>query len=121
MAKNIIIFQNEPGEENTLLGFKILDINSTKQYMKAVSLLSNANEKFEINNMLIDYEMEKFEILKITAGDIKVLSKLFNVGEDEETAGIFPDAINDAYELGLLSDDDEYNEYNDEDFDENYE
>lgn len=118
MAKNIIIFQDDPGEENTLLGFKILNANSTKQFMKAVSLLSNVNEKFEINNMLIDYEIEKFEILKITAGDIKVLSKLFNVEEDEETAGIFPDAINDAYELGLMSDDEETD---DEDFDENYE
>jgi len=117
MAKNIVIFQDAPGEENTLLGFKILNTNSTKQLMKAISLLSNANEKFEVDNISVDYDTEKFEVLKISTGDIKVLSKLFNIEEEEESAGVFPDAINDAYELGLLSDDEEI----DEDFDETYE
>lgn len=114
MAKNIIIFQDSPDDDNTLLGFKILNQKATKQLMKAITLLANANEKFEFNETLIDYDVEKFEIIKVTTGDIKVLSKLFNIEEEEETIGIFPDAINDAYELGLISDDEDYDEESDE-------
>ena len=110
MAKNIIIFQNTPEDNNSIAGFKILDKNGTKQFLKAVTLLEEANQNFEVNDILIDYDKEKFEIIKIGSGDIKVLSKLFNIEDDEETFGVFPDAINDAYELGLLSDeeDDDY-------------
>ena len=116
MAKNIIIFQDSPGEDKTLLGFKILSPKATKQLMKAITLLSNAGGKFEFNEILVDYDIEKFDIIKATAGDLKVLSKLFNIEEEEETAGVFPDPLNDAYELGLISDDED-----DEDFLEEYE
>lgn len=118
MAKNIIIFQNIPGDNNSLAGFKILDKFSSNRFLKAVSLLSDAGEKFEIDEMILDYDKEKFEVLKIGSTEIKVLLKLFNI-EDEESFGIFPDAINDAYECGLMTDDEDEN-YN-EDYSEEYE
>lgn len=118
MAKNIIIFQNIPDDNNSLIGFKIFDKISTNRFLKAVSLLSDAGEKFEMNDTLLDYDKEKFEILKISSNEIKILSRLFNI-EDEESFGIFPDAINDAYEYGLMSDDDENND--NEDYYEEYE
>ena len=65
MAKNIIIFQNTPGDNNSLIGFKILDKNSTKQFLKAITLLTDANEKFEIDDLILDYDKEKLELLKL--------------------------------------------------------
>ena len=110
MAKNIIIFQHTPDENNSLFGFKIFNQKTAKQFMHVVSILADSNEKFEFNDSLIDYDVENFEIMKISTTELKVLLKLFNCGEEEECVGVFPDAINDAYELGLISDDEEYSD-----------
>ena len=110
MTKNIIIFQNSPDEEVSLFGFKIFNQKSAKHFMKAISILANSNEKFEYDNISIDYDVEKFELMKVSSTDIKTLSKLFNVENEEESVGIFPDAINDAYELGLMSDEEDEDE-----------
>ena len=117
MAKNIIIFQDSTtDEESTLFGFKILNQNSTKQFMKSVSLLSNIGEKFDVNNSSIYYDMEKFEVIKISSYELKVLTKIFNIEDEEESIGIFPDAINDAYEFGLLSDNNDEDDYLNEEY-----
>jgi len=116
MAKNIIIYQNISDGDKSLLGFKILNQKAANQFMKAVSLLENSSEKFDFNELSLDYSTENFEIYKITGSEIKVLTKLFSIDEEDDPIGVFPDAINDAYELNLLSDEDEdeeddYDEY----------
>ena len=108
MAKNIIIFrESEDDISNTLFGFKIVDSKLSEKYLSLINKLANRNIEFDFGYGTSFYDIEKFEVLKITNADIKILEKIFDVeisDLDSGTVGIFPDVLNDAYEVGLIDD-----------------
>lgn len=108
MAKNIIIFKEETEDfSNTLFGFKIVDSKVAEKYMLLINKLSNKSIDFDFGYGVSSYDVEKFEVTKLTSMDLKILEKLFDVDLDnfESTVvGIFPDVFNDAYEAGITDD-----------------
>lgn len=107
MAKNIIIFKESSDESNTLFGFKIVDSKLSEKYIDIINKLSNRNIEFDFGYGTSLYDIEKFEIIKITSSDIKFLEKIFDLeidNIDSNSIGIFPDVFNDAYEFGIIND-----------------
>lgn len=57
--------------------------------------------EFEINSEYLIYSIEYFEFQDITDTEIKTLTKLFDLDNDGNTTnaiGIFPDALEQAYD-----------------------
>lgn len=108
MAKNIIIFRESSDDvSNTLFGFKIVDAKLSEKYISLINKLSNKNIDFDFGYGTTLYDIDKFEIMKITSSDVKFLEKIFDLEIDNmesSTVGIFPDVFNDAYEIGLIDD-----------------
>jgi len=111
MAKNIIIFRESTDDiSNTPFGFKIVDSKLSEKYFSLINKLANRNIEFDFGYGTLSYDIDKFEILKISNSDIKILEKIFDIeigDHSSEPVGIFPDVMNDAYEVGLISDIDE--------------
>lgn len=115
MAKNIVIFQeNEDSISNSIFGFKIMDQKLTDKFLNLVKKLANKNAVYDFGQGVSYYDIEKFEVIKLSSVDIRVLEKLFDIQDgtsESSIVGIFPDAFNDAYEIGLIGDiDDEDDE-----------
>lgn len=108
MAKNIIIFRDSMDEaSSTLFGFKIVDSKLSEKYVSLINKLANKNIDFDFGYGTVTYDVEKFEVMKVSASDIRFLEKLFDVETDNidsSSIGIFPDVFNDAYEVGLIDD-----------------
>jgi hypothetical protein len=115
MAKNVIIFREATDDtDSTLFGFKIVDTKLTEKYLSLINKLANKNIEFDFGYGTSSYDIEKFEIVKISTADIKFLEKIFDVdldNIDSSSIGIFPDIFNDAYENGIISDLDDDDEY----------
>jgi hypothetical protein len=107
MAQYMINFTRPISDNITLFGFKICDNKQASLYLHCVDLLTQEDAKFDIGNDEINYSNDDFELIKITNTETKLLCKLFDLDYLNESSiiGIFPDAINDAYELGLTDDD----------------
>lgn len=113
----LIIFSKEDTfTDSAFFGFKLFEKNEAKQYMKCIKKLSEDGVSFEIDGNSYIYSDEDFSEMKLTASDIKTLNKIFDFSYEKNGLGIFPDAINDAYDLNLF--DEDYNDdYNDEEYD----
>lgn len=107
MAQYMIIFNRPISDNVTLFGFKICDGKQASLYMHCVDLLMQDDAKFDSGNDELTYSNEDFDSIKITSNETKLLCKLFDLDYLNESSivGIFPDAINDAYELELLNED----------------
>jgi hypothetical protein len=108
MAKNIIIFRESTEDvSNTLFGFKIVESKLLEKYISLINKLSNKNAEFDFGYGVTSYDIEKFEVMKLSSVDVKYLEKLFDIDGDNlesSSVGIFPDVFNDAYEIGLIDD-----------------
>lgn len=103
----IIVFSKQVGDFS-FLGFSIMDQPVAKQYMKAVVALSEDGCQYNIGNEIDDmtYSTDDFVKMKISQSEINVMQKLFDIDDEEfESIGIFPDAITDAYDNGVLEKD----------------
>jgi len=106
--KYIIIYSRQDADPN-LFGFSIMESKKASQYMKAVNLLAEESLPVSVAEMFQDviYDSEDFIKMKLNATDLSVLEKIFNLEDEEEFVGIFPDAIADAYDNGLTEESDE--------------
>ena len=100
-SKYIIIYHRQD-EDFPLLGFSIMESQEASQYMKAVNRLADEECMIEFDNRIYDavYDENDFIKMKISESEEAILDKLFDV--EESTIGMFPDAVNDAYDNGLL-------------------
>jgi hypothetical protein len=113
-ANYLIIFSKEDSfSDSILFGFKLFDNKESCQFMKCVNLLANEDASFEFNNITYSYNSDEFIKIKLTSSDLKTLNKVFDFSYEKNSLGIFPDAINDAYDLDLI---DENNYYEDDDY-----
>ena len=112
MAQYMITFTKPITDNVTLFGFKICDGKQASLYMHCIDLLTQEDAKFDTGNDELNYSNEDFDSIKITTAEIKLLCKLFDLDYLNESSivGIFPDAVNDAYELGLTDEDDDLDE-----------
>ena len=105
---HIIIFLRESETDSSqMFGFKLFEKAEAQQYIKAVKILANNECSFDAEFSSIMYVTSDFSMMKLSANDLKFLSKIFAVNEDNDHIGIFPDAINDAYENGLLEEEED--------------
>ena len=100
-SKYIIIYHRQD-EDFPFLGFSIMESQEASQYMKAVKRLADEECMKEFDNRIYDavYDENDFNKMKISESEEAILDKLFDV--EESTVGMFPDAVNDAYDNGLL-------------------
>ena len=107
ISKYIIIYSKEETDAN-YFGFSIMEGKKASQFMKAVEKLSEEGCPLSINdNTDVSYESDDFVKIKMNPADLSVLQKIFDVDNDEEPIGIFPNAINDAYDNGLFEENEE--------------
>jgi len=111
-SKYIIIFSRQ-GTEVNFLGFSLMEAKKASQYMKAVNDLAEEGCVVSICDNIEDitYDANDFIKIKVNSSDLLLLQKLFDVEEDEVPIGIFPNAITDAYDNGLIDEDEEYDDY----------
>lgn len=69
--------------------------------------LQNGSCDHDAADVSLQYNVEDFSMVKLTQADIDKMSAIFDFSEDDEPVGIFPDAVTDAYDNGLLEDKDE--------------
>lgn len=102
----MIIYSRTEADTN-FFGFSIMDSKKAFQYMKAVDALANEEDEMTIGDLFpnVLYDSADFTKMKLTNSDINVLQKLFDMDEDTESIGIFPNAISDAYDSGLIDED----------------
>ena len=83
-----------------------------EQYMECVRLLAENGFTFDAAGDIIDYSPEDFEVVDSDLSSIVVLDKCLGVcAEETESVGIFPNAIADAYENNLISNEEDFVEY----------
>ena len=112
----IIIYSKTDTDEERYFGFKLFNKDEASKYIKCIKKLSDEGLSFQIGDDHQEfYNDEDFIMTKISGSDIKFLNKLFELNLSGDQCGIFPDAISDAYEFGILD------EYSDEDEDEDEE
>lgn len=102
----IIIFQKEDEYNDSYLGIKLFEKSEAMFFLKCVKFLEENNEWFIVESLNIDYKLDDFRLVKISLDETKVLNKLFDIESSGEKVGVFPDAINDAYEFGFTEDSD---------------
>lgn len=105
----MITFTKQISDDINLFGFKIFDGKNASLYMNCINLLSQEDIKFDSGYEEIQYVIEDFESIKITSAELKTLCKLFDLDflNESATIGIFPDAVNDAYEYDLINEDED--------------
>ena len=118
----IVIFNKEITDIDKLFGFKIMNREQAKTFMKAVKRLENEASEFEICGDYYEYSYSDFDIQSISQTDLKVLSKIFEFdydpsSGDSPTVGAFPNAIEQLYDEHPDIYDDENNE---DDYEEEY-
>jgi hypothetical protein len=110
-SKYIIIFTRQESDIS-FLGFSIMDSKKASQYMKAVNKLAEDNCIISMCDTIDDiiYDTNDFIKMKVASSEVDILQKIFNIEQDEEAVGFFPDAVTDAYDNGLSeeNEDDEY-------------
>ena len=118
MAHYLITFNKQISNDKNLFGFKIFDSKQASLYMHCVNLLSQEAIVFDGGSEEYQYFQEDFESIKLTSSEVKTLCKLFYLDflNESSIVGIFPDAINDAYDNNLVDEDE--NEDDIEDIDE---
>ena len=123
-STKLIIFNIDIADSQNIFGFKLFNNNDAKQYLKCVKLLENNNSEITTNSESFEYSTQYFTVMSISSSELKVLQKFFDIdndtSSDADAMGFFPNAIEDAYEEGLLDDYDEDSEESDDDYDEDY-
>lgn len=124
-STKLIIFNIDIADSQNVFGFKLFNNNDAKQYLKCVKLLENNNSEFTASSDNFEYSTQYFSVMSVSSSELKVLQKFFDIdndtSSDSNAMGFFPNAIEDAYEEGLLDDyeNDEDAEDSDE-YDEDY-
>jgi hypothetical protein len=113
MAHFLITYSKPINDNTTIFGFKVCDSKQTNLYMHCVNQLVQENMSWNYDEIQLSYELDDFELMKITTPEMKTLCKLFDLDYLNESSimGAFPDAINDAYEYNLIDEDE--NDIND--------
>lgn len=109
-STKIIIFNIDIADSQNIFGFKLLNNTDAKQYLKCIKLLENNNSEFTTGSESYEYSSQYFSVMNVSTSDLKVLQKFFDVDiedSDINTVGFFPNAIEDAYEEGLLDENQE--------------
>ena len=122
LTSKLITFSYQLQQSESIFGFKIASPTEYKQLFKALKLLENNQSQFSYNNQYYQYSLENFNFQSISTSDIRTLNKFFDLASDdsESTAiGFFPNIIEDAYEEGLIDDQEEIEEV-DEDYGDDY-
>lgn len=106
MAQYLTTFTKQISDDINLFGFKIFDSKQASLYMHCIDLLSQDYFTFDGGIEEIQYSIDDFESIKISSAEMKTLCKIFELDylNESSSIGIFPDAINDAYENGLIDD-----------------
>lgn len=104
-SSRYIIIYHRQDEDSPLLGFSIMESQEASQYMKAVKRLADEECMIEFDNRIYDsvYDENDFIKTKISESEEAILEKLFDI--EESTVGLFPNAVDDAYDNGLLDED----------------
>lgn len=110
----IIVYSKSDAEDDTYFGFKLFEKQEADQYMKCIKELTDTNSTFSVGSVQEFYNADDFVKSKVSASDIKFLNKFFDLSNGDQI-GIFPDAVNDAYDYGLIDDLDEETDEEDED------
>ena len=115
MAHYLITFNKQISNDKNLFGFKIFDSKQASLYMHCVNLLSQEAIFFFWGSEEYQYFQEDFESIKLTSSEVKALCKLFYLDflNESSIVGIFPDAINDAYDNNLVDEDEDENDIED--------
>jgi hypothetical protein len=117
----LIVFNIDISDSQNIFGFKLFNNNDAKQYLKCVKLLENNNSEITTNAESYEYSSQYFSMFNATSNELKVLQKFFDIDDDlseSNAVGFFPNAIEDAYEEGLLDEDEDESDV--DDFDEDY-
>ena len=103
-SKYLIIYSNQSTSVN-YFGFGVFEKKDAAKYMKCVEMLTDDSCVHEINDEPIPYNTEDFTMVKLSSAEFEKLKDIFDFADDDET-GVFPNAINDAYENDLIEEDD---------------
>lgn len=124
MAMKLVLFYSqEQGEE--VIGFKILSSKDATKFRKATKLLEDNGNSYSFGGDQYQWNLENFEFKSVSNAEIKVLNSIFSMDYDNgfsRTVGFFPDAIEYAYEEGLIDqngkpqNDDYDQQYDDQDY-----
>jgi hypothetical protein len=120
-STKLIVFNIDISDSQNIFGFKLFNNNDAKQYLKCVKLLENNNSEITTNAESYEYSSQYFSMFNATSNELKVLQKFFDIDDDlseSNAVGFFPNAIEDAYEEGLLDEDEDESDV--DDFDEDY-
>jgi len=120
-STKLIVFNIDISDSQNIFGFKLFNNNDAKQYLKCVKLLENNNSEITTNAESYEYSSQYFSMFNATSNELKVLQKFFDIDGDlseSNAVGFFPNAIEDAYEEGLLDEDEDETDV--DDFDEDY-
>lgn len=109
MAHYLITFNKQISDDKNLFGFKIFDSKQASLYMHCIDLLSQEDIFFDGGSEEYQYFQEDFESMKLTSSEVKTLCKIFYLDflNESSSIGIFPDAINDAYDNNLVDEDED--------------
>lgn len=117
-STKLIIFLVDQSQSNQqYFGFKLLPLQITKRFLLAVKKLQENNITFNIGNETFEYNSSYFSMISLGSAEQKLLINLFDITlEDinDGAIGIIPDAIADAYNQGIFSDDEYQLQYNDQ-------
>lgn len=123
-STKLIVFNIEIADSQNIFGFKLFNNNDAKQYLKCVKLLENNNSEITTNSESFEYSTQYFSVMSISAAELKTLQKFFDIDNDTSSEanamGFFPNAIEDAYEEGLLDDYEDNESEDSDDYDEDY-
>lgn len=112
-----LILENQFGEQ--IIGFKIVDKKNAKIFINAVKALEENQSTFNFNNQDYTWNREIYEIVTINTSEAKILDKLFSIEfsvNESNSIGLFPDPIEQAYEQGLMDQDESQEEYDEEQY-----
>lgn len=123
MAMKLVLFYSQEQEEE-VIGFKILSSKDANKFKKAAKLLEDNGNSYSFGGDQFQWSLENFEFKSLNNTDIKVLNSIFSMDYDNgfsRTVGFCPDALEQAYEQGLIDEDgkpqsDDYDQYQDDEY-----
>lgn len=123
MAMKLVLFYSQEQEEE-VIGFKILSSKDANKFKKAAKLLEDNGNSYSFGGDQFQWNLENFEFKSLNNTDIKVLNSIFSMDYDNgfsRTIGFCPDALEQAYEQGLIDEDgkpqsDDYDQYQDDEY-----